>query len=237
MIKPANSIGNGIVDQHHYNNLRARHNRCAEIFYARIVRTAFNLPNPTYNYLKDCVLKEIDTHYPKLNSKNFREVNYLTVKDYCGVALDFLYESFNKEINALGALYEKGNPASYITQAIYLSYKVTEKDNFKYLAQFSYRYQLDLEHVLSFDYENEGPVPNSFEQKVLNLLPGRYLVLLSNEITLAFIKLRNSTGYIFDPSYATVYSLNPAKAIWNISSKYGYPFNHIEFIDVTETIT
>ena len=49
MIKPSNSIGNGVLDQNQYEHLKRKHNKCAELFFTTmIVKTAFNLPNPSY---------------------------------------------------------------------------------------------------------------------------------------------------------------------------------------------
>lgn len=37
MIKPSNSIGNGVLDQNQYEHLKRKHNKCAELFFTTMI--------------------------------------------------------------------------------------------------------------------------------------------------------------------------------------------------------
>ncbi len=239
MINPSNSNGNDIQDQRHYEYLRLRSQKCAEQFFkSRIIAPVFSIPNPREEPLEESIKVEISKNYPKFNLKKYKKPNYLSAKDYFGIAIDFLYEAYSSSLDELCELYTICNTRASITQSIYLSYKtefLVKKSLVQYLTYFSARYRLQLELKFILNYENEGEMPSSFSQKIHSLKSGKYLVLLSNEVTLALIKLPDSTAFLFDPSLALVRSLNPAKDLWNISSKYGFEKNHLEIFSVSKT--
>lgn len=230
----------GIKDQKHYNYLKERSQKCAELFFkSKLIVPSFGIPDPRDEPLEESIRAEILKNYPKLSLKDYKKPNFLGVKDYFGIAIDFLYESHSASLDELCELYTVANTRALITQTIYLSYKtefLLKKSLLQFITFFSSRYHLRLERKAIFEFENEEDMPKIFSLKIHTLKEGKYLILLSNDVSLALIKLSNSTAFIFDPSLAIARSLDPAKDLWRIAAKYGFQLNRFEIFLVSKIL-
>ncbi|MFN4173788.1 MAG: hypothetical protein ACK4HV_01620 [Parachlamydiaceae bacterium] len=235
-----NSDSYGIKDQNHYDYLKARNEKCAELFFkSKLITPIFSMPNPREAPFEESIKMEIRNNYPKLTYKKGEKPNFLGEKDFFGIAIDFLYESYNSSLDELCELFTEANQRALITQTIYLTFKtecLLKKGHLQYITFFSSRYRLQLERMLFLSFENEEAMPILFGQKIDGLKQGKYLIRLSDEISLALIKLTGTRTFIFDPAIAFIKTLDPAKDLWKIASKYGFSHNRFEVFAISKLL-